>query len=447
MIKNVCNKTFLPMFFVMLFWVVAMLTFVNVQKASAKPVLIIDNIICQGNENTDCDFISNKYYQKIGQVLDTNEIDDARLRLGTLIQFKSVNIYLEKGSQRNHVVVVFDVHEASNVQYELGALIDYSKTDRSSGNCFYNIQHEAGVRFGACETTNTSNGARLATRITNFNFLGTGKELSLLLYNNINQKNGDNSLNISESLSQTSSWKSNNQSHNFTVNYYDPYLFGSPYYYLSANAGLNYIKNRYESKLRPNDSNAFVNSSFLKGDDSDFSDTSLNNFNVSLGRRFARHSYVTFNMTKGMNDFDDSVNLSYGWNSEDDLLFPTTGSAFTINNNLDFDENNTSLSYKKHFGLANNEVLTLNGYADVYLDDDTLIATNSGVSARYSSHHIIDKLNGSYSGWYIETGIGLNTLKYSDYDSFIARISAGYAHQTENMIYRLSMHLMLSESK
>lgn len=148
-----------------------------------------------------------------------------------------------------------------------------------------------------------------------------------------------------------------------------------------------------------------------------------------------------------MDDFEDSVNINYGWNSEDDTLFPTTGSAFAINNNLDLDNNNTSLSYKQHFSLANNKILTLNSHANVSLYKSTHINTNLGLSVRYSSHHAIDKLNGGYSGWHIEAGIGGSKFKYSDYDSFFTQISAGYTHQTKSMIYRLSLNLNLVESK
>ncbi|PAJ74599.1 hypothetical protein CJF42_09775 [Pseudoalteromonas sp. NBT06-2] len=59
----------------------------QVQASEAEPPkLIIDDIKCTGNSTTDCDFITKKYYQKVGDVLNPDEIEDAKLRLGTLIQ-------------------------------------------------------------------------------------------------------------------------------------------------------------------------------------------------------------------------------------------------------------------------------------------------------------------------------------------------------------------------
>ncbi|NQZ12483.1 MAG: hypothetical protein HRT35_35465, partial [Algicola sp.] len=84
-----------------------------------NPKWVIDGITCEGNKNTECDFITKKYYQQIGDVLDAEEIADAKLRLGTMIQFKTVNTRLAKGKERGHVVVVFEVSEANHIQYEL----------------------------------------------------------------------------------------------------------------------------------------------------------------------------------------------------------------------------------------------------------------------------------------------------------------------------------------
>jgi len=441
--KDVFDNTFLRMAFVILFWFTAMPSFAYAQATPSKPALIIDDIICQGNENTECDFVTKKYYQQIGQVLDADEIADARLRLGTLIQFKSVNIHLEKGSQRNHVVVVFDVNEASNIQYELGANYGYSESNGFHSTCLYNVSNDDELNLGVCDSNSSADSVGLSAKITDFNFLGTGKELSLLFNNRISQSTGDRSLNTPENLPPINEWNSNNQSHSFTVDYYDPYFLGSPYYYLNVNTDFGYSKRDYEHKLLSGDYSLSSYSSF-KSDDSKFS---LYSLNTSLGRRFARHSYVALNVQKRLDDFKDSVNIVYGWNSEDDILFPTTGSAFTINNNLDLDNNQTSLSYKQHFNLTNNKVLTLSSWAALGLYKSTLTSSNLWLSARYSSHLVLDKLNGSYSGWYIETGIGGNTFKYSDYDTFSASISAGYTHQTESMIYRLSLNLNIAESE
>ena len=53
---------------------------------------IIEKIICQGNERTKCDFITEKYFQKEGDILDQETLSEAKLRLSSLRQFKKINI-------------------------------------------------------------------------------------------------------------------------------------------------------------------------------------------------------------------------------------------------------------------------------------------------------------------------------------------------------------------
>jgi len=141
------------------------------------PELIIDDIKCTGNSTTDCDFITRKYYQKVGDVLNPDEIEDAKLRLGTLIQFKSTRIHLEKGSQRDYVVVVFDITEASNIQYDVGYRYEKKKEREKHGSCAYSSIDRAGICLSG-NRINDSAGHIWAGKITDFNFLGQGKELS-----------------------------------------------------------------------------------------------------------------------------------------------------------------------------------------------------------------------------------------------------------------------------
>ena len=96
MSRHISHNHYLMVLFSILFLATSWRSFAESSTSSTQAVLIIDDIICQGNENTDCDFITKKYYQKIGQVLDADEIADAQLRLGTLIQFKYISIHLEK---------------------------------------------------------------------------------------------------------------------------------------------------------------------------------------------------------------------------------------------------------------------------------------------------------------------------------------------------------------
>jgi outer membrane protein assembly factor BamA len=75
-------------------------------------VLVVDELACRGNAVTSCDFILGHVYLASGDILDEEELDNARLRLASLPSFQSVDVYLERASVRDHVRVVIDVKEA-----------------------------------------------------------------------------------------------------------------------------------------------------------------------------------------------------------------------------------------------------------------------------------------------------------------------------------------------
>ncbi|OUS24697.1 hypothetical protein A9Q98_13310 [Thalassotalea sp. 42_200_T64] len=173
---------------------------VSQARNSKTKDLIIDDIICSGNKDTDCEFIVKKYYQAIGDVLDTNEIADARLRLGTLFQLTDTDVYLEKGKQRDHVIVVFAVQEASNIQYEVSSGFQFS--DFNENDYVYDcIGHSADYQrhyyqdspngitdtrqidseYKDCDSQADLSSFYVTSKVTDFNFLGTGKELSFFL--------------------------------------------------------------------------------------------------------------------------------------------------------------------------------------------------------------------------------------------------------------------------
>jgi len=75
--------------------------------------LVVQDIQCRGNVSTACSFIRGHLYLAVGGQLDEGEVEDAKLRLSALPNFKTVDIHLEKGSQKGRVIVVIDVTEAS----------------------------------------------------------------------------------------------------------------------------------------------------------------------------------------------------------------------------------------------------------------------------------------------------------------------------------------------
>ena len=82
------------------------------QAATDAETLIIEDFSCRGNAATSCDFILGHVYLAPGDVVDEEELGNARLRLASLPSFHSVQIYLEKGSARGRVRVVIEVTEA-----------------------------------------------------------------------------------------------------------------------------------------------------------------------------------------------------------------------------------------------------------------------------------------------------------------------------------------------
>ena len=95
--------------------------------------LIVEDMHCKGNAVTSCQFILGYIHLAPGDQLNEDEIQDAKLRLSSLPNFVSVDIHLEKGSEKGRAIVIVDVVEADNVQNELIAgtsarLSSYSQT-------------------------------------------------------------------------------------------------------------------------------------------------------------------------------------------------------------------------------------------------------------------------------------------------------------------------------
>ncbi|TQV89673.1 BamA/TamA family outer membrane protein [Aliikangiella coralliicola] len=369
--------------------------------------LIIDDITCRGNENTDCNFILKKYYQSVGDLVDPGEIADARLRLGTLFQFRNVRVTLEKSSERGHVVVVFIVEEADQIQFNLAA--NYAGTD---------IKNYENDSF------------QLASGVTDFNFLGRGKQLSFNV--GTSQSKSRNTQFISPTLSSSSRQKARN---NYAdIEYYDPHLFDSARYFFTAKISYNEWNNRHnvtlsgeqEEHLTVNDNN---NSKF---------------YFLSLGRRFGSYSYVQLsasdidtNFNGGKIDSDTVVSMSYGRDSRDNLLFPTTGSNFTatVNHLNNSRYSSLHLAYSDHYSLTDNYVLSyrITDTFEYHEDTGSDFDLNPYYSLMFSDINQSQKHNGIYSGWQY-------TLHFPSNEARDRGVTFGvdYIHQTDKLIYRLA---------
>ncbi len=83
--------------------------------------LVVEDTHCRGNAVTSCEFILGYMHLTPGDRLDEDEIEDAKLRLSSLPNFVSVDIHLEKGSEKGRAIVIVEVVEADSVHNELTA--------------------------------------------------------------------------------------------------------------------------------------------------------------------------------------------------------------------------------------------------------------------------------------------------------------------------------------
>lgn len=278
----------------------------------AQEALHVEDIRCAGNVYTSCDLIRDHLYLHAGDPLDEDQVRNAELRLSALTNFESVKIRLEKGSERGVVIVVIEVEEARPVTTE--ALLGISsRLDLTSGV--------------------------IAGRVSDLNVFGKGKLADL-----------------AASATVPMSGDGKREAYNVMLRYADPRLLGS---------------NRYFGTL---------SAAWKKHDIEDvhgnFSHFDTPQFDLSLGRRFADFSYfsVTANYRPGgelvygrwnadgvfeikrSDHLEFTLNLAYGWSSEDNLYFPTQGSTFEIAYGGEFGsssgEQRSHVQFRKTWGLA-----------------------------------------------------------------------------------------------
>jgi hypothetical protein len=302
----------------------AMLCALLTPRSWAGPAdpLVIEDLRCRGNAATSCEFILGHVYLGRGDTLDETELQNAQLRLSTLRTFSSVNIYLEKGSERGKAVVVIEVIEADPIATEwmLGA----------------------SYRLDALRSVS-------AGRLLNQNLFGAGKlaDLSVVAITPLNGPSEEH--------------------YSAGVRYADPHLFGSKRYF--AIAGVNYTDEDVGTR------------------EGNFGEANVLRFGATLGRRLWDFSYVLVGygyrarldvrsgswQNDGTFEFHEErnrhvIDVLYGWNSEDDLYFPTRGSSFHIGGGWDLGEDDGGgeqfhLQFRKTWRVGN-------GFASLKLAGD-----------------------------------------------------------------------------
>jgi outer membrane protein assembly factor BamA len=358
------------------------------QADEPAAALQVQEIRCSGNANISCEFIRDHLYLKAGDRLDEEEVRNAELRLSALRNFDSVAIHLEKGAQRGQVIVVIDVSENSPIAMEWVA----------GGS--YRMEIESVLVGG---------------RVAHQNLFGEGKFADLTAVARV-----------------PLGGKGHSESYDLALRYADPLLFGSRRWYGIASAA--WHKNDYEDQY------------------GNFGRLETPQFDLAAGWRFADFSYLTSGIsyrpgielstgywlrdgtfeTDNGDDLDFSFNLTYGWNSEDDLNFPTQGStfAFGLSTNL---RNVTGvwvgpIQFRKTWSWMD-AYWTLKVGGDPNPEYHLTISENQLFAMTYA-RPVAAGDNVRRGRWYIEPGFGLPGFTNEGRQIYLAGLKAGYRADT-----------------
>ena len=252
-------------------------------QADEPAPLIVEDLQCRGNHDTDCRFILDHLRLAPGDRVDEQEIELAKLRLATLPTLESIDIYLEKGSAKGKAHVIVQVVEGDPIVKHW--LIGTSARDETISQVF-------------------------AGSVSSQNLFGTGKTLDLTVWGRVP---------IEDPARRELSAR---------LEFASPHLFDTPAYFVAGVGRTDALwqspnGNRFETK--------FESADVLVG-------VRLWRFSYfSLG--FQRRGDMTIDWRWRRPDatFETLDHIAtnvpffvYGWNSEDDAWFPTRGSRFQL---------------------------------------------------------------------------------------------------------------------
>lgn len=300
------------------------------EAAVVEPTLVIEDIHCEGNKSTSCDFIRGFIKATPGDQVEEASIENAKLRLMAVPNFKSVATRLEKGSERGRVILVIQVEEGSPIVSEISSGMTVIRKD----------SHQQGFS------------SEIGGRVSHQNVFGAGRILEL----EFNHRNEN----------ETEGKDLKYQSFATRIQYIDPNLFQSDKFYLIL-GGQNILDKAEMGTFNATDSTQLVDIAIGRR----FGDFS--HFAVKAGLEFFR--WQDFTEKKSLDDQWDRANIlrgfSYGWNSEDDPYFPTQGSKFemdfswkkysplVVGKEFLYKDNLTFMtSFQKTWSLTNSRFLT-----------------------------------------------------------------------------------------
>lgn len=297
------------------------------QTEEPQQNLVIDNIVCQGNAKTDCDFIKKEFYQNPGDLLNEEEVQNAKIRLKLKNLFETVDIFLKKEDQKYHVSVIIDVIEKDPT---------FTETTLNSGMDYPFQSNTIGITYG------------------NRNLLGNGETLTgSIEFQGIGDSEYQNALG--------------------KIEYTTPHFLGTKDYFF--NTSIEQRKNIKRPEVLPNEAST------------SYSDK-ITTYTLGGGKRIFDFSYISILLThsvaniKTQVDSNDSlyssssnsIDLAYGWSTENDTYFATTGEKFSLSYNKtlysqdDDTQESYQSSYSKRFLLSSKSSvrLALAGYTSIY---------------------------------------------------------------------------------
>lgn len=334
------------------------------QDLSDEPPLVVQEVRCQGNTSTTCQFIAGHLYLSSGDEINEEEIQNAKMRLSSLSNFKFVDVHLEKGSEKGKAVVVIEVVEGSPFTKEFS--------------------------FGT-SLKDSSLSQRLAGRVSHQNLFGSGKVLDL-------EVGGRLPLNVPT-----------RRDFSTRIQFVDPNLFGSEKYFFIT--GLS-----YQSAFQKDEDGDSKSEKQLGADVAigrRISDHSYFTFGyqfrpISKTKRQYTLDGATYRHEG--DSYNKVISIGYGWNSEDDPYFPTKGARLntTFSWSMDGDRSDivkVGIAYRKNWSTANNSIWTFKFGGTPGTEYRPALDEDLGISLAYA-RPVFEKFGEIERGrWYVEPGI------------------------------------------
>lgn len=333
----------------------------------------IESLQCRGNTVTSCDYILRHVRIAIGSPVDEQELSNAWFRLSALPNFDTVNIFLEKGTQRGAARVVIAVTERDTLLTEATVSGRY-------------IDDSANIA--------------LAQRVSYQNLFGAGKIVDFVVAGAAPLDTGRKRQGVVAELQ-----------------YIDPHLFDSRRNFFFG--GLSYA----DSETRFRDS--------ALSEDGDFATERSVALGIGVGRRVWNYSFITaayeyrfkadsayrFTFGDGTVESDrdtarHAFSIAYGFQSEDDPYFPTRGSRFQIGVRRAGSDADFNIGYRRTWRTGSEALWTVNFGRTPTTEYRNALLQDFGVSVGYArALQAVQSSSVARSRWYVE--VGSTRLQYT----------------------------------